>query len=81
MRYTMATPMFRFAKREDRVWDLRYGWGRIIHIKTAAPHGSYQFFASFDTARGIMERTFSIEGIDLECENQTAFTTELKLAR
>jgi hypothetical protein len=75
----MAIQMFRFARKGDEVWDLRYGWGKILDVKGAHPHGSYQFVASFSTRSGDIERTFTIEGIDLKCENQTVFKTEMKL--
>lgn len=76
----MAIQMFRFAHEGDEVWDVRYGWGKILTVKGAHPHGSYQFTAMFSTQLGDIERTFSIEGIDLQCVYQTAFKTEMKLA-
>lgn len=76
----MAIQMFRFAHEGDEVWDVRYGWGKFLTVKGAHPHGSYQFAAMFSTQLGDIERTFSIEGIDLQCVYQTAFKTEMKLA-
>ena len=76
----MAIQMFRFAHEGDEVWDVRYGWGKILTVKGAHPHGSYQFAAMFSTQLGDIERTFSIEGIDLQCVYQTALKTEMKLA-
>jgi hypothetical protein len=76
----MAIQMFRFAHEGDEVWDVRYGGGKILTVKGAHPHGSYQFAAMFSTQLGDIERTFSIEGIDLQCVYQTAFKTEMKLA-
>ncbi len=70
----MAIQMFRFAHEGDEVWDVRYGWGKILTVKGAHPHGSYQFAAMFSTQLGDIERTFSIEGIDLQCVYQTAAT-------
>jgi hypothetical protein len=64
----MAIQMFRFAQKGDDVWDIRYGWA----------HGSYQFVANFSTRLGDFERTFTIEGKDLKCVNQTIFKNEMK---
>jgi hypothetical protein len=75
----MAIPMFRSAQKGDEVWDLRYGWGKILNVKSAHSHGSYQFVANFSTRLGDIERTFTIEGKDLECVNQTVFQSEMKL--
>jgi len=75
----MAIQMFRFAQKGDEVWDIRYGWGKISNVKGAHPHGSYQFVAGFSTSLGDIERTFTIEDLDLKCVNQTAFKTEMKL--
>ena len=74
----MTIQMFRFAQKGDEVWDIRYGWGKIINVKGAHPHGSYQFVASFSNRLGDFERTFTIEGKDLKCVNQTIFKTEMK---
>ena len=75
----MATPIFRFARNGDKVWDVRYGWGTILNMKTAPPHGTYQLVAKFLTRTCNVERTFTIEGIDLECENQTLFEKQMIL--
>ena len=75
----MATPMFRFVRKGDKVWDIRYGWGDVLNVKAAAPHGSYQLVAKFHSRSCDVERTFAINGVDLECENQTLFKREMML--
>jgi hypothetical protein len=76
----MAIQMFRFAHEGDEVRDIRCAWGKILTVKGAHSHGSYQFTDRVSAQLGDIERTFSIEGIDLQCVNQTAFKTEMKLA-
>ena len=72
----MTTPMFRFAKKNDDVWDLHLGWGKITTVKYAAPHGSYQFVANFTSKAGSTEKTYTIEGKEIKTGKQTAFTSQ-----
>ena len=72
----MTTPVFRFAQKNDDVWDLNLGWGKIINVKYAAPHGSYQFVAHFDEGPKAINKTYTIEGKDIETGEQTAFKSK-----
>ena len=75
----MATTMFRLSRNGNKVWDVRYGWGTISHVKSKAPHGNYQFVCNFANESGDIERTFWLDGTDVDCKNQTLFKMEMIL--
>ena len=75
----MPTPTFRYTRAGDKVWDIRFGWGVVSDVKAAAPHGNYQLAARFFIKAGSVERIFSLEGVDVECINQTLFEKEMKI--
>ena len=74
----MPTETFRFTREGDKVWDVRYGWGIVSHVKFAPPHGNYHLVAKFPNESGNIERTFWLDGIDIEGKNQTLFLKEMK---
>lgn len=77
----MTTPTFRFAQKNDDVWDLSHGCGKITEVKYAAPHGSYQIVANFESGAKNIKKTYTIEGKDIETGEQTAFKSELDIIK
>ena len=67
--------MFKNAEIDDRVWDIRHGWGTIVEIKTKCT--KYPIVVKFDNVDVKMEYTFEGKYVD-EHINPTLFWNEIK---